>query len=102
MKKNVIIVIFLGIVIGVILYMTLFSSSIIQVCVHIINFAKKTFKNVFKIISIPFVFIYKLIKKIFFKPISFITINIKKITNKTIKKIKIPNVIRQKNTKIMK
>lgn len=79
--------IFLGIVIGIILYMTLFSTYIVKGSVEII-----------KIIKIPFLFVFKILKKIFFKPISFITINIKKILSS----LKLPKIVRQKNAKTVK
>lgn len=65
--------IFLGIAIGVILYMMLFSSYIIKTSVGTI--------------------------KLFKKPISFITINLKKCSTKLVKNLK---PIRHKNTKITK
>ena len=65
---------FLGIPLGIFIYMFLFSSYFIKINVIIINFFKKIFGKIFKIIFIPIRFI----KKIFFKPISFIFINIRK------------------------
>lgn len=94
--------IFIGIVIGVILYIMLFSSFIIKYSVYIINFIKKVVRVVLKIIVIPIKCLIKVFKKIFFKPISFVTINIRKIIDKLINKMKIPNLIRQKNAKITK
>lgn len=94
--------IFIGIAIGVILYIMLFSSYIIKYSVYIINFIKKVTGIIFNIILIPLRYLRKIFKKIFFKPISFITINIRKFANKIINKMKIPNLIRQKNAKITK
>ncbi len=65
---------FLGIAIGITLYMLIFSSLFIKINVTIITFFKKVFIKVFEIILIPF----KFIKKLFFKPFSFIFINIRK------------------------
>ena len=65
---------FLGIAVGITLYMLIFSSLFIKINVTIITFFKKIFIKVFEIILIPF----KFIKKMFFKPISFIFINIRK------------------------
>ena len=73
--------IFIGIIIGVILYMMLFSSNVIKISVLIIKFLKK-------IIIIPI--------KILKKPITMITINIRKTIREKIKSIK------QKNVKIAK
>ena len=94
--------IFIGIAIGVILYIMLFSSLIIKYSVYIINFIKKVVRVVLKIIVIPIKCLIKVFKKVFFKPISFVTINIRKIIDKLINKMKIPNLIRQKNAKITK
>lgn len=71
---------FVAIGIGVILYMKIFSSIFIKINVNIINFFKKVFSI---IIIVPIRFI----KKIFFKPISFIFINIRNLYKKTYKKI---------------
>ena len=65
---------FLGIAVGITLYMLIFSSFFIKINVTIILFLKKIIIKILKIILIPF----KFIKKTFFKPISFIFINIRK------------------------
>ena len=65
---------FLGIAVGITLYMLIFSSFFIKINVTIILFLKKIIIKILKIILIPFQFI----KKTFFKPISFIFINIRK------------------------
>lgn len=65
---------FLGIAVGITLYMLIFSSFFIKINVTIILFFKKIIIKILKIILIPF----KFIKKIFFKPISFVFINIRK------------------------
>ena len=78
---------FLGIALGAFLYMTLFSGYIISVSVHIIKFFKK---------------IFGFILKVFVIPISFVTINIRKISTNLFKKIKINKPLRQKNAKIVK
>lgn len=87
--------IFLGIAIGVILYMTLFSKYIIEFNVQLIKVLKTTLQRVLKVILIPISFMGKIIKKVFFKPISFITINLEKFSTKFVKKF-------QKNVKITK
>ena len=58
---------FLGILLGAFIYMIFVSSYIIKINVKIIN-----------IISIPFQFIFKIIHKLLFKPITFLFINIRK------------------------
>jgi spore cortex biosynthesis protein YabQ len=89
---------FLGIALGAFLYMTLFSGYIISVSVHIIKFFKKIFGFILKLFS----FVFKILKKIFIRPISFVTINIRKISTNLFKKIKINKPLRQKNAKIVK
>ena len=93
---------FFAIVIGVVLYMTLFSNYVIKSSVHIIKILKNIFGFIYKIVKIPFVYLGKIIKKIFFKPISFITINIRKSSTKILKKVKLNTALRQKNAKIIK
>ncbi len=69
---------FLAIGIGVVLYMLLISSYIIKINVKIINFFKDILSKIFKLLSLPFQYLFKFIKKLFFKPISFVIINIRK------------------------
>lgn len=69
---------FLGIAIGIIAYMLLFSKYIIKINVAIINFLKRIIGSLFKILITPLKYIYKIIRKLLFKPISFIIINIRK------------------------
>ena len=92
--------IFLGILIGIILYMLLLSKYIILINVYILNKIKMCIKLILKIIVIPFKFIFNIFKKIFLKPISFIFINIKKDIKKISKKMTLKkknNVIIEKN-----
>ena len=79
---------FLGMVIGVILYILLFSKYIIKFNVQLINIIKIIIHKCLNIILVPITFIKKLLKKIFFKPISFITINIEKYSTKIFQKLK--------------
>lgn len=69
---------FLGIIFGIIIYMLFISKYFIKINVAIINFIKKTIILITK----PFIFLLKFIKKIFFKPISFICINFKLLFKK--------------------
>ena len=71
---------FLGIMTGILIYMLLLSKFIIKINVAIINFFKK-------ILEIPIKLLVKVIRKIFFKPISFFIINVKKSTKNIVKKI---------------
>ena len=93
---------FFAMVIGIVLYMTIFSNYVIKSSVYLIKIIKNVFGFIFKIVRIPFVYIGKLIKKILFKPISFITINIRKNSTKLLKKVKLNTTLRQKNAKIIK
>ncbi|MCI8444295.1 MAG: spore cortex biosynthesis protein YabQ [Clostridia bacterium] len=82
---------FLAIGIGLLMYMLTFSSYIIKISVTVINFFKKILLKIFGILSLPFRYLYKLVKKLFLKPISFIIINIRKnITNLLKNIIKLP------------
>ena len=74
---------FLGVFLGCILYMLLFSRIFVKVNVKIILSIKGFLKKVFTVIAYPFIKILKLLRPILFKPINFITINIKKIKNIT-------------------
>ena len=56
--------IFLGIALGIILYMTIFSSSIVKTLVYLIEIIKKFFCCIFNFVSIPFKFMWKIIKNI--------------------------------------
>ena len=95
---------FLGIAIGVILYIILFSKYIIEFNVQFIKILKNITHKLFDLLLVPITFIKKILKKIFFKPISFITINIEKFSTKFVKNIsnKFKHSNRQKSAKILK
>ena len=81
--------IFLGIMLGITLYMLILSKLIIKISVKIVNFLKDILVNISSIIIYPFKIIAKIIKKIFLKPVSFIFINIRLFfTKKFIKFVK--------------
>lgn len=63
---------FVAILIGIILYMTLVSSYIIKINVTIINFIKNIILRIIKILMTPFKWIYVFIKKILYKPLNFL------------------------------
>lgn len=67
--------IFIGIFIGLSIYLLLFSKIFIRINLFIINIIKWT---LYFIIIIPLKAIFSVVKKIIFKPISFIIINFKK------------------------
>ena len=64
---------FLAVILGTIIYMLIASKYVIKINVTIITFVKK-------ILLVPINFIAKILRKIFFKQISFVIINIKKIS----------------------
>ena len=70
---------FLAVIIGIFVYMFFISSHVIKINVAIINIFKKILSKIFNFLFIPFKYIYKLLRRIFFKPISFFIINIRKI-----------------------
>lgn len=78
---------FFGIAIGIIAYMLLASAYVIKINVAIISFFKKILSILFNFLSIPFKIIYKLLRKMFFKPISFIIINVRKNSTNLLKNI---------------
>ena len=75
---------FLAIMIGISIYMLIFSSYIIKINVTMINLIKNIISKVLNILFIP---LYKLFNKIFFKPINFLIINIRKNFTKNLKKV---------------
>lgn len=74
--------IFIGIILGIIFYMIFISKYFIKINVEIINFIKKIIYLILK----PFIFILNFTKSLFFKPISFIIINMKCFTIKNLQK----------------
>lgn len=56
--------IFVGILLGITIYMLFFSKIVIKVSVKVISIAKNTIIFIFKIISYPIKILYKLIKAI--------------------------------------
>ena len=69
---------FLAVFCGCLIYMLLFSKYFIGINVKIIEIIKKIVITVFSVIILPIKIVIKFFKKIFFKPINLITINIKK------------------------
>ncbi len=65
---------FLGVLLGAFTYMIFISSHMIAISVKIIMLLKK----VLGILIIPLKVVYKAIQKIFFKPVHFLFINIRK------------------------
>lgn len=79
---------FLGVFLGCLIYMLIFSKYFININVKIILILKKVIGKILSIIIFPIKMTIKFIKKIFFKPINFVTINIKKFKTNYQKKIK--------------
>lgn len=77
--------IFIGIFIGIFIYLLLFSKSFIKSNLIIIDIIKKI---IYYIIISPFKLILKIIKKIIFRPASFIIINFRKTLSNLIIKLK--------------
>ena len=71
---------FLAVLLGIIIYILSISSYIIKINVKIINCIKFIIIKIWNIISIPFTYIIKILRKLSFRPISFIIINIKKFS----------------------
>ncbi len=90
---------FLGILLGCICYMLTLSSYIIKTNTTIINFLKKIITKILNIILFPIKCVIKTVKRIFFKPISFLTINIRKNSTNLLKNIynSIKNTNKTKN-----
>ena len=87
---------FLGVFLGCLIYMILFSKYFIKINVKIILVLKKIIGKIIFIIIFPINIIIRFIRKIFFRPINFITININKFKLNCQKKAK--NILKlQKN-----
>ena len=88
---------FIAIIIGIFLYMLLFSKYIIKTNVFIITCLKKIFNIFFYFLNIPIKYIFKLIRKIILRPFLFIFINIRKLSTNSYKnKLKISNKLKNK------
>lgn len=74
--------IFTGILLGTLMYMLTISKYLIQFSVSIITYIKNIMLHVLKILLYPFKIIMKILKKVLFRPISFIFVNIRKLLTK--------------------
>lgn len=77
--------IFLGILLGVVIYLLTISKYFIKLNTFLITILKKWITGLIHIICYPFILIIKGLRKLLLKPISFITINLKKILRKMTK-----------------
>ena len=85
---------FLGVFLGCLIYMILFSKYFININVKIIKIIKKIVSFIFT----PIKLLIKFIKKILIRPINFITINISKFKIKSQNKLK--NVLKSPKRKV--
>lgn len=79
--------IFIGITLGIVIYMLSISKYFIQISVRIITVIKVILAKVITIILYPLKLILKIGKKVIFRPISFVFINVRKIFKKSSLKI---------------
>ncbi len=92
--------IFIGIFLGIAIYMLFLSKTIINISVKIISFFKALFLNIIKIISYPIKIVLGLINKILYKPLQQIsTIIYKSLANFVKKHYNIKH--KNKNSKIL-
>lgn len=89
---------FFGVFIGGLIYMLMFSKYFININVKIILTFKNIIQKIISIIIFPLKIIIKFMKKVFFKPIKFITINITKCKINSQNKIK--NILKSQKKKI--
>ena len=88
---------FASLIIGFIIYILTISKYFISINVQIIEFFKMIIKQFLMIIFYPFKLIFKTLKRIIFRPITFITINIFNIFRKNVKNFNLFNK-NKKNT----
>ena len=78
---------FIGLLIGFVFYMFLFSKKIIEISVQIINSIRKVLKLILNVLIIPLRMLFIIIRKVFLRPISFVFINIRSSIKKNLSKI---------------
>lgn len=89
--------IFIGVFLGIAIYMLFFSKIIINISVKVISFVKEIISLIFKILSYPLNILYKMLKVILIKPLQQISTKIKNLFKKNIKNTKKTN----KNAEIL-
>lgn len=87
---------FIGLTIGVLLYLLAFSKIFINISVNIISLIKKIINT---ILIIPIMYLVKLVRKVLFKPIVFISINIGRMLSNFIEKLKFSKIKKKKSKK---
>lgn len=70
--------IFIGLIIGLIIYLLLISKYVIKTCVAIISTTKSFIRNTMRFLSYPLKILYSILRKLILRPIAFICINIRK------------------------
>lgn len=75
--------IFLGIILGILIYILTISKYIIKFSVTVINFIKNIINKVIQVIFYPLKLVINFLRKLLFRPISFIFINIRKTFTKS-------------------
>ena len=88
---------FIGAILGCIIYMLSISNFIVKINTKIIISLKNTLSKIINIIFIPFKFIIKFFRNILKKPISFIFINISQTIKNLFKNSKNTNDKKSKN-----
>jgi len=88
--------IFIGLTVGILLYLLAFSRIFINISVTIISLIKKIINT---ILIVPIMYVTKLIRKVIFKPIVFISINIGRILSNLIEKLKFSKIKKKKSKK---
>ena len=77
---------FIGLFIGITLYILLLSKYIIKISLDIITVIKKVAVAIFKFLAYPLKIILSIIRKMFLKPVSFLIINVRRNLSKQVKK----------------
>lgn len=88
--------IFIGLVVGILIYLLAFSKLFINVSVRIVSFVKKIINIVF---IIPIIYLIKFIRKILCRPIIFISINTGRLLSNLIEKLKFSKFKKKKSKK---
>ncbi len=89
---------FLAVFLGCLIYMLIFSKHFIKINVKIILILKGMLGKIIKILIYPIKIIINFARKILFKPIKFITININNFSKNTQQKLK--NILKRPKKKI--
>lgn len=88
--------IFIGMLIGILLYMLMLSNYVIRLGTTFIRSFITFCQKIIYILSVPMTMMIKIGRKIFLKPISFICINIRNFTTKIVYKLKKVKILNKK------